>query len=61
MQEKISQSFLDNIHALEEHSEVLLALSGGLDSSVLLHLLKQTQGKFNFNLKAIHIHHGLNP
>jgi len=61
IQEKISQSFLDNIHALEEHSEVLLALSGGLDSSVLLHLLKQTQGKFNFNLKAIHIHHGLNP
>ena len=36
-----------------------LALSGGVDSVVLLHLLYQLQKKHNFTLKASHVHHGL--
>ena len=35
----------------------LVALSGGIDSVVLLHLLSQLP----LNLRAIHIHHGLSP
>ena len=35
----------------------LVALSGGIDSVVLLHLLSQLP----LNLRAIHVHHGLSP
>lgn len=38
---------------------VLLAFSGGLDSTVLLHLLTQLRDQIPFQLKAMHVHHGL--
>ena len=38
---------------------IIVAYSGGLDSTVLLHLL--AQGKFKVQLTAIHINHGLMP
>ena len=60
IQDKIKQSFLENLKHQGEKFELLLGLSGGLDSSVLLFLLAKMQVKLNFNLKAIHIHHGLN-
>ncbi len=41
---------------------LLLGLSGGLDSMVLLHLLAKVCRENNaFSLRAIHIHHGLSP
>src|SRR3989338_6697305 len=39
--------------------KLLLALSGGLDSCVLLHLLAQAQRYLPFELHAMHVHHGL--
>lgn len=33
--------------------------SGGLDSTVLLHLLAGLRGEFAFHLSAVHVHHGL--
>jgi tRNA(Ile)-lysidine synthase len=38
---------------------ITVALSGGIDSVVLLHLLHQLQKPQNFTLKASHVHHGL--
>lgn len=41
--------------------KLLLALSGGLDSSVLLHLLATLKPLHGFELFALHVHHGLSP
>lgn len=38
----------------------LLGLSGGLDSVVLLHALCQLRKTHDFELAALHVHHGLN-
>ncbi|MFU2079721.1 tRNA lysidine(34) synthetase TilS [Avibacterium endocarditidis] len=46
----------------QPHSHFLIALSGGLDSTVLLALLAKLREKQpHFQLRAIHIHHGLSP
>ncbi len=44
---------------LNHKQYLLLALSGGLDSSVLLHLLAQAKQSLPFELHALHVHHGL--
>ncbi len=50
-------------HFLSQHLKprqtILLALSGGLDSSVLLHLLVAIRHTTAFELHAMHVHHGL--
>jgi tRNA(Ile)-lysidine synthase len=61
IQDKIYQSFQDNIKQNSADLEILLGFSGGLDSSVLLHLLADMQTQLHFKLNAIHVHHGLNP
>jgi tRNA(Ile)-lysidine synthase len=41
--------------------QLVVGLSGGLDSCVLLHLLNACQKNLNFDLQAHHVHHGLSP
>lgn len=38
-----------------------VAYSGGLDSHVLLHLLRELRTSYPLNIRAIHINHGLSP
>ena len=42
-------------------SRLTLGYSGGLDSSVLLHLLADLRKLVGFALSAVHVHHGLSP
>ncbi|HSH54418.1 MAG TPA: tRNA lysidine(34) synthetase TilS [Methylotenera sp.] len=50
-------TFLKN--HLKPKQRLLLALSGGLDSTVLLHLLVEAKRTIPFELHAMHVHHGL--
>lgn len=42
-------------------STLLLGLSGGVDSVVLLHLLHQLAPRYSWRLSALHVHHGISP
>jgi len=46
---------------IEPHHQLVVAFSGGLDSSVLLHMLSEQKATFGFKLEAVHVHHGLSP
>jgi tRNA(Ile)-lysidine synthase len=48
---------LSKLH--KKMKSMTVALSGGVDSVVLLHLLHQLQKTQTFTLKASHVHHGL--
>lgn len=43
------------------HARLVLGLSGGLDSVVLLHVLLALRDRHPFVLRAVHVHHGLSP
>ena len=42
-------------------SSILLGLSGGVDSVVLLHLLHRLSSIHSWRLRALHVHHGISP
>lgn len=46
---------------LSPGARLCVGYSGGLDSSVLLHLLAGLRHEFGFSLAAVHVHHGLSP
>lgn len=45
-------------HGVRE-KRVCVALSGGVDSVVLLHVIAQLRAALDLNVSAIHVHHGL--
>ncbi|MEL0583945.1 MAG: tRNA lysidine(34) synthetase TilS [Candidatus Thiodiazotropha sp. (ex. Lucinoma kazani)] len=50
---------LESLKQLPQASCCHLAFSGGLDSCVLLHLLAELRLQLPYELRAIHVHHGL--
>ena len=44
---------------LPVHSSILIGLSGGVDSVVLLHVLHKLAPRFSWQLSALHVHHGI--
>ena len=55
----VEKAFVSLSTSHKKIKSMTVALSGGVDSVVLLHLLYQLQKRRNFTLKASHVHHGL--
>ena len=54
----VEQSYLRHF---KKGEGVEIALSGGIDSQVLLDVLSHLQKRNHFKLSAVHVHHGLQP
>lgn len=50
-----------NLPADLRGKRLVVGLSGGVDSVVLLHLLLDLAPRHGFHLRAVHVHHGLSP
>jgi tRNA(Ile)-lysidine synthase len=62
MPERALRKFLEeHLPANPEVQGLVVAFSGGLDSSVLLHALLPVAAEFAMPVRAIHVHHGLSP
>lgn len=57
--DSLFKSFQAAFPDLPSHTVVEVGLSGGLDSVVLLHLLHRMREFRHFDLRAVHVHHGL--
>lgn len=58
----ILDNILDNYfdtNIIRQHDNVIIALSGGIDSMCLFDVMFKLKSEINFNLYAIHVNHGI--
>ncbi len=58
MFDKVFKTLNDN-DLLQENDRVLVAFSGGPDSTALLHLLIKLKSKLKFDISAVHVNHNI--
>lgn len=51
--------FVNEYGMLDKCGQVIVGLSGGADSVCLFRVLLELREKYNFSIKAIHVHHGI--
>ena len=61
MNNQSNNPLLLNMATLAQDRNLLIAFSGGLDSTVLLYQLAQLRVSAGLTIRAMHIHHGLSP
>jgi tRNA(Ile)-lysidine synthase len=52
---------IERCHLLERGDQVVVGVSGGVDSMVLLHLLHSLREDYDLSLRVAHVNHGLRP
>jgi len=57
--EKNTLNTIKNYHMIEENDKIVVGLSGGADSSVLLTVLKKLSDVIGFTICAAHLNHGI--
>lgn len=58
MMEKI-RAYVEKYHMLEQSDIVIAGISGGADSVCLLFVLMELQKEIGFQIRTVHVHHGL--
>ncbi len=57
----VVEQFYKQHELLSSDKHFVIAFSGGLDSTALLHIMHRLANKYQLNLKAVHVNHGLSP
>ena len=58
IKELIINEFFDN-QIVKKNDNLVIALSGGMDSMCLMDIFLKLHSEFRFNLSAVHVHHGI--
>lgn len=58
---RIVKRTIDQYHLLEKGDKLVVGVSGGVDSMVLLYVLDTFRPKFNLSIIVAHLNHGLRP
>ena len=57
--QKKARNAVEKFHMFPRNGKIIVGLSGGADSVALLHVLCRLKEEFQWDITAVHIHHGL--